>query len=145
MTTSKKSTTKRTDLKNKIAAAEKRNADRSFEDYARDARDGATSFVKEHPIATLAGGLALGAIVASLLPGPGRRMRKKVGARGALIAGALADLALTYGTQFLDGAGKAAKAGQERASDLGDSLSESARSASRSAGRSISDLRSRFH
>jgi hypothetical protein len=145
MTTSKKSTDKRTDLKNKIAAAEQRNADRSFGDYARGARDGATSFVKEHPIATLAGGLALGAIVASLLPGPGRRMRKKASARGALVAGTIADLALTYGAQFLDGAGKAAKAGQERASDLGETLGDSARSASRGAGRTISDLRSRFH
>ena len=145
MATTKKSTKKRTELKNKIDAAEKRNADRSFGDYARDARDGATTFVKDHPIATIAGGLAIGAMIAAVLPGPGRKIRKKASARGALIAGAIADLALTYGTQFLDGAGKAAKAGQERAGDLGESLSDSARSASRTAGRTIEELRSRLH
>lgn len=145
MTTTKKSTEKRAELKDKIEAAERRNADRSFADYARDARDGTTSFVKQHPIATIAGGLALGAIVASLLPGPGRKMRKKASARGAVMAGALADLALTFGSQFLDGAGKVAQAGQDRASDLGETIGDSARSASKSAGRTIDDLRSRFH
>lgn len=145
MTSNTKSTAKRTELKNKIEAAEKRNADRSFGDYARDARDGATSFVKEHPIATIAGGLAIGVIIASLIPGPGRRMRKKASARGAVMAAALADLALAYGSQFLEGAGKVAQAGGERASDLGETLGDSARSASKSAGRTIDDLRSRFH
>ena len=136
---------KRAELKEKIEAAEKRNADRSFGDYARDAADGATSFVKEHPIATVFGGLALGAIVASLLPGPGRRVRKKASARGAVVAGALADLALTYGTRFMTGAEKAAKAGQDRVGDLGETISETARSASKSASKAVTGLRSRIH
>ena len=129
-TNTKTSAKKRTELKQKIEAAEKRNADRSFGDYARGARDGATSFVKEHPIATVAGGLVLGAIVASFLPGKGRKLRKKASARSALMAG---------------GAEKAAKAGQDRASDLGDTLGDGVRSAGKTASRTISDLRSRFH
>ncbi|ANY20640.1 hypothetical protein A6F68_02138 [Tsuneonella dongtanensis] len=137
--------TKRTELKQKIEAAEKRNAERSFGDYARDAADGATSLVKEHPVATVVGGLALGAIVASLLPGPGRKVRKKASARGAVIAGALADLALTYGTRFLDNAGSAARAGQDRVSDLGETLGDTARNAGKTASKTIGDLRSRFH
>lgn len=144
-TNTKTSAKKRTELKQKIEAAEKRNADRSFGDYARGARDGATSFVKEHPIATVAGGLVLGAIVASFLPGKGRKLRKKASARSALMAGALADLAITYGTQFLSGAEKAAKAGQDRASDLGETLGDGVRSAGKTASRTISDVRSRFH
>ncbi len=140
---------KRAELKSKIEAAEQRNADRSLSDYARDAADGATSFVKEHPITTLIGGLAIGAIVASILPGPGRRMRKKATARSAVMAGTLADLALTYGTKFLESAEESAKSGQERMGDLGETIADSAREASRSASKKASkalgELRSRIN
>ena len=150
---------KRTQLKNKIDAAEKRNKQRdeqrSFGDYARDARDGATSFVKEHPITTIAGALALGVVVASIVPGPGRRLRKQATRRGAVLAGVLADLAMTYGSQALEGAGKAASAGQDRLGDLGGTLADGARSLRREAGgladdagkrasRTFRDLRSRM-
>lgn len=139
---------KRAELKSKIEAAEQRNAERSIADRARDAADGATSFVKEHPIATVAGGLAFGAIIASLIPGPGKRMRKKASARGALIAGALADLAIKYGAEFLDSATSAARTGQSRLGDIGETIGDSAREASRSAGKgarsTLGNLRSRF-
>jgi len=129
---------KRTELKSKIDAAEKRNQERSFGDYAREARDGATSFVKEHPITTLAGGVALGVLIAAVVPGPGRRLRKQATRRGAVLAGVLADLAANYGSQALDGAGKAARSGQSRLGDLGetlsDALAEGARSLRRQAG-----------
>lgn len=119
---------KRTALKQRVSAAQQRNQERSFSDYARGARDGATSFVKEHPIATIAGGLALGVVVASLVPGPGRRLRKQATARGALLAGVLTDLAIAYGTQLADGAEKAARAGQDRLGDLGDTIGAGVRS-----------------
>lgn len=166
MAATKTNSNKRTELKGKVAAGQKRNKERSMGDYARDAADGATSFVKQHPIATVVGGLALGAIVASFLPG-GRKVRKQASAKSAVIATALADLALTYGTQFLDSAGKATKAGQDRLGDLGETLGDSARSIGRSASetagnardgasslgselgkvatRTIRDLRSRIH
>ncbi len=153
MTAEKKQ--KRTALKGKITAAEKRNADRSLTDYASEARDGATSFVKEHPITTVVGGVALGVLVASLVPGRGRQMRKKATKRGAVMAGVLADLALTYGTQILDGAGKAARTGQDRLGDLGGTIGDGARDARREAGsftreageravKTLRDLRSRM-
>src|SRR5690349_6374852 len=97
---------KRTELKSKVDAAQQRNSGQSKEqslgDKARDAGSSATSFVKEHPITTVVGGLALGVLVASIVPGPGRKLRKKATARSAALAGALADLALTYGTQMLE-------------------------------------------
>lgn len=127
-------TQKRTELKNKIDAAEKRNQDRSFGEYARDARDGATTFVKEHPITTLAGAAAVGILIASIVPGPGRRLRKQATKRGAVLAGVLADLAITYGTQALEGAGSAARAGQDKLGDLGDAIGDGARSLRRGAG-----------
>jgi ElaB/YqjD/DUF883 family membrane-anchored ribosome-binding protein len=133
---------KRAELKSKVDAAQKRNQDRQEQrtigDYAREARDDATSFVKEHPITTLAGGIALGVLVAALVPGPGRRLRKQATRRGAVLAGVLADLAVNYGSQALDGAGKAARSGQSRLGDLGETLSEAlsdgARSLRREAG-----------
>jgi hypothetical protein len=157
---------KRKKLRGKIEAGERRNAERSLSDYAREARDGATSFVKAHPIATVAGALALGAIVASLVPGPGRRLRKQATARGSAIAAMLAELGMAYGANLLDGLSDAAKAGQDRLEDLGDSVGDTARSlrreaghlagnagdsarslrreASKKAGRSIRDLRARM-
>lgn len=149
---------KRTELKNKIDAAEKRNQERdqrSFSEYARIAHDGATSFVKEHPITTLAGAAAVGILIASIVPGPGRRLRKQATKRGAVLAGVLADLAITYGSQALEGAGNAARAGQDKLGDFGDTLGDGARSLRRGAGelaedagkratRTLRDLRSRM-
>lgn len=129
---------KREELKSKIEAAEQRNADRSFTDYAKDAADGASSFVKEHPLTTLAGGLALGVLIAAIVPGPGRRLRKKATARSAVLAGALADLALAYGAKALEGAEDVAKAGQERIGDLGEAIGDTARDLTRSATESAS-------
>lgn len=126
-------TKKRKELKSKVAAAEKRNSERSVTDYARDAAGEATLFVKQHPITTVVGGLALGVLVASFLPG-GRKVRKQASARSAVLATALADLAMTYGSQFLEGASNAAKAGQDKLGDLGDAIGTGAARASSSAG-----------
>ena len=141
MATTEKNSPKRTELKNKVDAAQKRNQareERSLGDYARGAGHSATSFVKEHPITTLAGGVAIGVLIAAIVPGPGRRLRKQATKRGAVLAGVLADLAVTYGSQALDGAGKAARSGQSRLGNLGDTLSDAladgARSLRREAG-----------
>lgn len=137
MAATEKKSPKRAELKNKVDAAQKRNKareERSFSDYARDAGSGATSFVKEHPITTLAGAAALGILIASIVPGPGRRLRKQATKRGAVLASALADLAITYGSQAFEGAGNAARAGQDKLGDLGEALSDGARSLRRGAG-----------
>lgn len=136
MTTSKTSNAqaKRTDIAKRVSAAEKRNADRGLADFASDARDSATAFVKEHPIKTVVGGLAIGALIAAIVPGPGRRLRRKASARSAMIAGVVADLAATYGKEFLDGAGKAARSGQDKLGDLGGAISAGASSARKEAG-----------
>jgi len=125
---------KRKKLRGKIEAGERRNAERSLGDYAREARDGAASFVKQHPFATVAGGLALGAIVASLVPGPGKRLRKKATAKGSALAAMLTELGMAYGASMLDGLSDAARAGQDKLEDLGDSVGDSARSLRREAG-----------
>ncbi len=135
---------KRAELKSKVDAAQKRNQEREQQrtlgDYARDARDEATSFIKEHPITTIAGGIALGVLVASVVPGPGRRLRKKATRRGAVLAGALADLAVNYGSRALDGAGSAARSGQSRLGDIGEAFSEALSEGARNLRREAADL-----
>jgi hypothetical protein len=157
---------KREQLREKIEAGERRNAERGISDYARNARDNATSFVKEHPFATVAGGLAFGVIIASIVPGPGRRLRKRATARGTALAAMISELGMAYGASLLDNLGDAARTGQDKLEDFGDTLgdtarglrreagylaggaSESARALSREAGkkagRSIRDLRARM-
>lgn len=125
---------KRTELRGKIEAGERRNADRGLGDYAREARDSATTFVKQHPFATVAGGLAIGAIIAAMVPGPGRRLRKKATARGSALAAMLTELGVAYGAGLLDNLGDAARSGQDKLVDLGDSLGDTARGLRRDAG-----------
>jgi hypothetical protein len=142
MATAEKNSPKRTELKNKVDAAQKRNQareGRSLGDYARGAGSSATSFVKEHPITTLAGAAAIGILIASIVPGPGRRLRKQATKRGAVLAGVLADLAMTYGSQALEGAGNAARAGQDKLGDLGEALVDGSRNLRRSAGEAADD------
>lgn len=155
---------KRNELKNKIDAGEKRNEERaeqrSLSDYARDAGTSATTFAKEHPITTLAGAVAVGILVASVVPGPGRRLRKQATRRGAVLAGLLADLAVTYGTQALEGASNAARAGQDKLGDVSETVGSSLRrgaaaladdagslseGAGKRAARTFRDLRSRLN
>ncbi|WP_338445831.1 hypothetical protein V5F89_11835 [Pelagerythrobacter marensis] len=127
-------TEKREELKNRIEAGQQRHADRTVADYARDARDSATAFVKEHPIATVAGGVAVGVLIASIVPGPGRRMRRRATQRGSALAAMLAELGTAYGASLLDSLGHAARAGGDRLEDLGDAIGDGARDLRREAG-----------
>ena len=125
---------KREELKNRIEAGQQRHANRTVGDYAREARDNATAFVKEHPVATVVGGVAIGVIVASMVPGPGRRMRKKATKRGSALAAMVAELGLAYGTSMIDNLTRAARTGGDRLEDLGDALGDGARDLRRQAG-----------
>jgi len=117
---------KREELKNRIEAGQQRHANRTVGDYAREARDTATAFVKDHPVATVVGGLAIGVIIASMVPGPGRRMRKQATRRGSALAAMAAEIGLAYGASLIDGLGTAARAGGDRLEDLGDVIGDSA-------------------
>jgi hypothetical protein len=91
---------------------------------AAERRDTAVAFIKDHPGLALAGGLAVGVLVASLLP---RRPRTKLGKRGAklgdavtatasLLARRAADRAETTGSDLRRGSLYAAK----RSEDFGE-------------------------
>jgi ElaB/YqjD/DUF883 family membrane-anchored ribosome-binding protein len=130
---------KREELREKIEAGERRNQERSLGDYARDAADEATSFVKRHPIATVAGAVAVGAVVAAMVPGPGRRLRKKAAKQGSHLATMLTELGVAYGGSLLEGLADAGRSGQDRLEDLGETLGDTARGLRKQAGHLSSD------
>lgn len=55
-------------LRARIEAAEARNEQRSVADYASSARDGASGFVRDHPLTTVAGGIVVGLVIGSMIP-----------------------------------------------------------------------------
>ena len=119
---------KRMQLKNKVAAGQARNKaktentttvfDRAGE-AAIEAKDKFTAFAKEHPIATVAGGVALGVLIAGLFKAP-RRAAMKGGSKAAGLAAIGAELALAYAQQAMEAAGEAGKAGAKRLDGFGD-------------------------
>lgn len=123
---------KREELREKIEAGEARNAERSFGDYAADVRDGATNFVKDHPVATIVGGLALGVLIAGFTR-PGRRLGRRAGERAGDMLSALTEIGLVYGSGLLDKAGGAARVTGDRLEDLGDSIGDTTRNLRRNA------------
>ncbi|MCB2049599.1 MAG: hypothetical protein KDE32_15445 [Novosphingobium sp.] len=58
----------------------------------------AAAFVREHPVMTIAGGLAIGAVAAALIP---RRNRAYVAKQGSLLADAIAAASATVAQQAL--------------------------------------------
>jgi hypothetical protein len=159
---------KRKQIEKKVAAAEARNDARSEPtlmdragERAIEAKDKFTAFAREHPVATVAGGLALGVLISAMFRGsPTRKAGKKIGTKAAGLAAIGAELAMAYAQQAWEAAEEAGRAGASkldglggtigsRAHDLGEDAADyaaSARARAREAGRSMTDmLRSRFN
>ena len=124
---------KRDELRQKIEEAEARNEQRSLADYAHEAQEGATRFVKERPITAIAGVAAIGLLIGALTP-PGRRVARRAGARALSFGTLAAEMAALYGARTMDAAGDAARSGQDSLEDLGDSIGRRARNLKRNAG-----------
>lgn len=131
---------KRTQLRNKVAAGEARNQDRGRTtildragERAIEAKDKFTEFAKEHPVATIAGGVAVGVLIAALFKGP-RRAAARGGSKAAGLAAIGAELALAYAQQAIEAAGEAGKAGAKRLDGLGESARDAGRDAAERAG-----------
>nr|WP_166176228.1 hypothetical protein [Altererythrobacter segetis] len=149
---------KRQNIKRKVTAAKSRNKARaepaSFADRAGEkaieAKDKFTAFAKKHPIATVAGGLAVGVLVSGLFRGsPTRKAGKKLGKRAAGLAALAAELAIAYGQSAMEKAGDAREAGAEKlgswTEDAADCVT-SARAVARDTGKSITQaLRDRLN
>lgn len=135
---------KRSQLKNKVAAGEKRNEDRGRTtivdragEAAIEAKDKFTAFAKEHPVATVAGGLAIGILVSGLFK---RSPTRKLGSKAAGLAAIGAEFALAYAQQALEAANEAGRVGASKLEDLGETLGGTARTAGRAGAERAGDL-----
>ena len=136
-------------LRARIEAAERRNSERSLADNARAAADSAVQYTRAHPLTVIGGALALGLAI-GLMTRPGRRLArnvvgsasdavsgatsnatsgvKSVAARGGTALGSMfGEAAMAYVMTLIDDAVEAARAGQDRAEDLGDAAGAQAR------------------
>lgn len=121
---------KREELKQRIAAGEERHAKRNeLLEIARETSENVKTFAKEHPVATVAGGVALGLLIGALTP-----RGRLLGRRAGMFVATMAEIGLAHAMDGVAKAGDAARAGQDKLEDLGDDLSAAARSAKRELG-----------
>ncbi|MEO6388229.1 MAG: hypothetical protein ABIT16_08800 [Croceibacterium sp.] len=132
---------KRTQLKKKVAAGQQRNQDRGRTtmvdragERAIEAKDKFAAFAKEHPIATIAGGLAIGVLVSGLFKrSPTRKLGAQLGSRAAGFAAIGTELALAFAQQAMETAEEAGRTGAVKLEGLSETLGGTARSASKEA------------
>lgn len=101
------------------------------------AHDRALAFVREHPVMTIAGGLAVGAVAAALIP---RRNRRYVARQGSMLADAITAASATIAHQALSsldtassGVRRGAHAVASRAERAGDKVAHRASGAAHAA------------
>ncbi len=133
---------KRKTLKQKVEAGQARNRaqtentttifDRAGE-AAIEAKDQFAAFAKKHPIATVAGGVAVGILIAGLFKGP-RRAAMKGGSKAAGLAAVGAELALAYAQQAMEAASEAGRAAAPKLERFGDNARSAGRDAAHRAG-----------
>jgi hypothetical protein len=133
---------KRTQLKKKVEAGQARNQDRGRTtivdragEAAIEAKDKFTAFAKEHPITTIAGGVALGILVSTLFKrSPTRKLGGKAAKRAGSLAAMGAELAFAYAQQAMETANEAGRAGAKRLDGIGDTARNVGRDAAHRAG-----------
>jgi len=130
--------TKRNQIKKKVSAAKSRNQSRATPTKADRAsvqepgvKDKFTAFAREHPIMTVAGGLAVGVLVSSFFRGsPTRKAGRALGKKGAGLAAIATELAIAFAQQAYAAADEARKAGADKLGDLSETMGDNARSLS---------------
>lgn len=145
---------KRDQLRARIEAGEKRQEERSFLDQAKDVADNAVDFAKRHPVATVAGAIAVGLAVGAMT-----RRGRELGRRGGSLASYATDAAIAYGLSMIEGAGdkfedfgdaaetqarRLKRDAGYRLDSMGDSIRSSGRRASRKSKRGYRNLRARL-
>jgi hypothetical protein len=125
------SQTKRQQIKDKVATGEARHRTRSEAtlldragETAVEAKDRFTSFAREHPLTTIAGGVAVGILISGLFP---RSPTRKLGRRAAGLAAVGAEAAMAYMHQAMEAASEAGRVGADRLDEFGDSFGDTAR------------------
>ena len=130
---------KRQEIKDRIAAAQARNEQRAHAGFADQvgekaiaAKDSFTAFAKEHPVATVAGGLAIGVLIAGMFKGP-RHAAYSAGAKTAGLAALGAEVVSAFAASAMGSAAGVAHKGGEMLDDVTDAIGDSTRSLKRSA------------
>jgi len=147
----------RDELRAKIEARERRIAERSLADEARDLASAAADYTKANPLTVVGGAIALGLAI-GLMTKPGRRAAANAASstanavsgaasgaaetvstaakkRGSAIATLFADAIVAYGIKLIDDAmdRARARAGQDTVEDISDAVAAKARTAKRDA------------
>lgn len=144
-------TSARDALRARIEAAERRNAERTLADQAREAASSAADYTRANPLTVIGGALATGLVI-GLLTRPGRRAagrafdsasdaissagssaKNLVARRRSGFGQSISDALVAYGMAMIDEILDAARAGQDRASDLGHAAGAQGRKLSASA------------
>jgi ElaB/YqjD/DUF883 family membrane-anchored ribosome-binding protein len=131
-------TDQRDALRARIEAAERRNAERTLADQAREAAASAADYTRAHPLTVIGGAVALGLAI-GLLTRPGRRVARQAGeaisgaastassgvkrvtARGSSRIGTMiGDAVVTYLMAAIEEILETARAGQDKAAEIGD-------------------------
>ncbi len=139
---------KRQDIKDRIAAAQARNDERegaslvdTLGEKATEAKDNFTAFAREHPLATIAGGLAVGVLISAMFKNsPTRKAGRFAGTRAVGLAAIGSEMAVAFAHQVMEQATRARDAGAEVAHDVGEKVGDTAQSArvtARDIGKSI--------
>ena len=142
-------TDKRDALRAKIDAAERRNAERTLADQAREAANSAVDYTRANPLTVIGGAVALGLVI-GLLTRPGRRvagralhgasdaisgaasnakasMSGATARQGSRIGEMVAEAAMAYLMTAIDEMLETARTGQDKAAELGDAAGSQAK------------------
>ena len=146
--------TKRDALRAKIEASERRIAERSFADQAKEAAENARDYTRKHPLVVIGGAVVFGLLVGAATR-PGRRLVRSAAAstsefvtdaaaetrdagkatakKANRMGDMISDMIVGYGIKMMDGAVDGARAGQDAFEDIGDSAAAKARKLRREA------------
>jgi len=149
------STKQRDELRAKIESSERRIAERTIADQAREAAEAATDYAKANPLTVVGGAVAVGLVIGAMTK-PGRRVVKSTATgtvdavggaasgaarsvstaaktRGSAFTSLVADAVIAYGIKMIDDAMNGARKGQDAIEDAGDTATAKARELRREA------------
>jgi ElaB/YqjD/DUF883 family membrane-anchored ribosome-binding protein len=112
---------KREQLRDRIEAAEARQKAREAGQRAADAADRVTSFAREHPFLLIAGGLAVGAALSTLIP---KSPPRKLSARTIAFLASMAEFGVAYGREAMEAAEEAGRQSKAKLAELSSTAKE---------------------
>lgn len=112
---------KKTTLRERIDAGHARQAKRAQAENST--LDRLTTVAREHPLLVIAGGLAIGVAISTLIP---RSPTRKLSKNAASLIATVAELGLAYGRQAFDSAEGASQPARERLGEFGNGLLDGA-------------------